>query len=125
MRLLLTSLLLVVPVASAAGLTGTSTVQGHASGTFGHLAMPEQVPAGGAAWSPDSREVYTLDTTGELRRWQAATGAALGRQVIAVPKEVGDAATLHLRGMTGEFLHLEARGWQQNRPVRLGYGVNP
>ncbi|WP_104992143.1 hypothetical protein [Deinococcus sp. NW-56] len=125
MRLLLTSLLLALPVAAAAGPTGTFTVQGHSAGTFGHLALPEWVPAGGAAWSPDSREVYTLDTTGELRRWQAATGAALGRQVLAMPREVGDAPTLSLRGMTGEFLHLEARGWRQNRPVRLGYTFSP
>lgn len=125
MRLLLTSLLLALPVASAASPTGTFTVQGHAAGTFGHLSMPEWAPTGGVAWSPDSREVYTLDTTGELRRWRAATGTALGRQVVTVPKEVGDAPTLSLRGMTGEFLHLEARGWRQNRSVRLAYTFSP
>lgn len=125
MRLLLTSLLLALPVASPASLTGTLTVQGHAAGTFGHLSMPERTPTGGVTWSPDSREVYTLDTTGELRRWQAATGAALGRQVIAMPKEVGDAPTLSLHGMTGEFLQLEARGWRQNRSVRLSYTFSP
>lgn len=125
MRLLLTALLLALPSATATRLTDTFTIQGHAAGTFGRLSMPEWAPVGGAAWSPDSREVYTLDTTGELRRWQAATGAALGRQVVPVLGEVGDAPTLSLRGMTGEFLNLEARGWRQNRSVRLGYTFSP
>ncbi|GAA5534162.1 hypothetical protein [Deinococcus aluminii] len=125
MRLLLTSLLLALPVASAAGLTGTLTVQGHAAGSFGHLSVPEWTPAGGAAWSPDSREIYTLDTTGELRRWQAATGRPLGRQVIGAPEAAGEAPVLSLLGWNGEFLQLEARGWRQNRPVRLRYLLNP
>lgn len=125
MRLLLTSLLLALPVASAASLTGTLAIQGHAANSFGHLSLPEWAPAGGAAWSPDSREIYTLDTTGELRRWQAATGRSLGRRVIPVPKEVGDAPTLSLLGMNGEFLQLEARGWRQVQPVRLRSILNP
>ncbi|GAA5513914.1 hypothetical protein Dcar01_02663 [Deinococcus carri] len=125
MRLLLTSLLLALPVASAAGLTGTLTVQGHAAGSFGHLSLPEWGPAGGAAWTPDSREVYTLDTTGELRRWQVATGKPLGRQVLPVPGEVGDAPALRLLGMSGEFLELEVRGWRKDRPVRLRSILNP
>lgn len=123
MRLLLTSLLLALPVASAAN--AALSVQGHAAGTFGQLSMPDEAPAGGAAWSPDGREVYTLDTTGELRRWRAATGAPLGNQKVGAPGEAGDRPAPRLLGMGGEFLQLEARGWRQDRPVRLRYLFNP
>lgn len=49
MRLLLTSLLLALPVAAAASLTGTLAVQGHAATSFGHLSLPEWTPVRGAA----------------------------------------------------------------------------
>jgi len=124
MRSLLTALLLLTPPASAASLSRTVTMAGHDAGSFGSPGQPYGELAGGAAWTPDGREAYTLDTTRTLKRWRAADGALLETRKLSLPAAVPE-TSLVLEGTTLEgALLLQERGYRGGKQVSLRSGLN-
>ncbi|PTA69264.1 hypothetical protein [Deinococcus arcticus] len=128
MRTLLTVLLLSSP-AAAASLSASFTVPGHALGSFGQPESATEEPGGGAAWSADGAQVYTLDTTRMLRRWRLGDGALLDQRRLPAPAALPDAGplpttALHLNGLQAGALRLEARGFRNTQPAALHYALN-
>ncbi|MBZ9711747.1 hypothetical protein [Deinococcus multiflagellatus] len=125
MRTLLTVLLLSAP-AAAASLSSSFTVPGHALGSFGQPESATEELGGGAAWSADGAQVYTLDTTRVLNHWRVGDGALLGTRRLAPPAALPDAGpwpttALRLNGTQGGALQLEARSFRQGQPAALSY----
>lgn len=68
-------------VAQSAQLSASYSIKGHGYDTFSSVDHFLNITAGGAAWSQDSRVVYTLDTTGQLMQWEAQTGRLLSQRI--------------------------------------------
>lgn len=131
MRPFLTALLLLFPAASAATLTQTTPIPGHAGGSFGTSDEPNGPLTGGAAWSADSQTVFTLDTTRELKRWRASDGRLLRGQRLSAPAALPDTQDgfpttgLNLSGVADAYgLPLTARGYRGDQQVALHYRLN-
>jgi hypothetical protein len=123
----LLALALLLGLTSAAAVQRLPSVQipGHAAGSFGSVNSVDSAPVGGVAWSADSQTIFTLDTTGELKRWKAASGALLASRIQQAPPAAGRWARLTLLGMQGTQLDLRADGFAQDRPVRIRFTVSP
>ncbi|UQN08203.1 WD40 repeat domain-containing protein [Deinococcus sp. QL22] len=120
MRLLPAVLTALLPFASATSILSTTPIPGHAAGSFGRGDAPFGELTGGAAWSADSRTVFTLDTTRLLYRWQVG-GQRLGTQLVKPPVILTNPG-LNLSGAANAAgLPVLARGEQRNQPVTLAY----
>lgn len=119
-----TALLLLTPTASAASLAGTVTVPGHDAGSFGLPGPPHGELAGGAAWTPDGAEIYTLDTTRTLKRWRASDGALLRTRQLRPPAAVPDGNLILEEGAPDGTLLVQAQGYRGGRQINLRFRLN-
>lgn len=111
---------------SLPSVTRTVPLPGHAAGAFGAGAgLSPSAPGRAAAWSADSRSVFTLDTARELKRWRVSDGALLGewrlRSPAGVPDQRPDLPTTSLRlsGVAGsQGLPLTVTGAGDQGPLR-------
>lgn len=122
------ALLALAPSSSAARLTSSVILPGHSLNSFSALSNMTPVLGGGAAWSADGQQVYTLDTTGALKRWDVRTGRLLLERQQKGPgnvKVTGFPPILTLSGWRGDRLRLRAHGDREGQPVVQDFTADP
>lgn len=125
------SLMIAFSFCSAMGLAQNAqsyTFAGHSLDSFGRLNEVSDAHGGGAAWSADGQQVFTLDSTGSLRRWAVTSGTLLEQRIQAAPGQFSKSALLPiltLDGWQGNRLKMRAYSTVLGSKITQDFAVNP